>query len=244
MRAEPSPSGALVRTIREGTELELIGAEREGGGRRWRNVRDPASGASGWIVSELLAQIATAPPPAAPTGIAGGRAEAGRRAEAELLTRSRAARRPPLRQPRRLPRPTGPRSRRRASATPTGPTWRSSRPRSTRWARRSRRRTSRSSGPAGARRSWRSDLAQGHPGGGRGVRRRRRRRFGRRARARRPARSTDSPRNAADRAEEVGRRAERGLESKDARSLNGVRTTLVRLIGEINNMNLTLLELQ
>ena len=42
MRAEPAATtGALVRTIKEGTELDVVGADREAGGRRWRNVRDP-----------------------------------------------------------------------------------------------------------------------------------------------------------------------------------------------------------
>ena len=50
--------------------------------------------------------------------------------------------------------------------------------------------------------------------------------------------------NAADRAQEAADGLSAALESKDARSLNGVRTTLVRLIGEMNNMNLSLLELQ
>ena len=50
--------------------------------------------------------------------------------------------------------------------------------------------------------------------------------------------------NAADRADEAADGLSAVLESKDARSLNAVRTSLVRLIGEMNNMNLTLLELQ
>ena len=65
MRAEPSPTGQLLRTIKEGTELELIGEEREAGGRKWRNVRDPGDGTSGWIVSELLSQSGPGGPPAA-----------------------------------------------------------------------------------------------------------------------------------------------------------------------------------
>ena len=51
-------------------------------------------------------------------------------------------------------------------------------------------------------------------------------------------------RNAADRADEAADGLNAAIESKDARALNGVRTTLVRLLAEINNMNLTLLELQ
>ena len=50
--------------------------------------------------------------------------------------------------------------------------------------------------------------------------------------------------NAADRAEEAADGLSAVLESKDARALNNVRTSLVRLIGEMNNMNLSLLDLQ
>jgi hypothetical protein len=51
-------------------------------------------------------------------------------------------------------------------------------------------------------------------------------------------------RNAADRADEAAGGLSSALESRDARGLAGVRTTLVRLLAEINNMNLTLLNLQ
>ena len=51
-------------------------------------------------------------------------------------------------------------------------------------------------------------------------------------------------RNAADRADEAAAGLNAALESRDARALNGVRTTLVRMLAEINNMNLTLLQLQ
>ena len=65
MRAEPATTAALVRAIRDGTELEVIGADREAGGRNWRNVRDPASGASGWIAADFLVP---ATPGAGPAG--------------------------------------------------------------------------------------------------------------------------------------------------------------------------------
>ena len=38
----------------EATVLEVVGTDREAEGRIWRNVRDPADGASGWIAAELL----------------------------------------------------------------------------------------------------------------------------------------------------------------------------------------------
>jgi hypothetical protein len=50
--------------------------------------------------------------------------------------------------------------------------------------------------------------------------------------------------NAADRAEEAADGLSAAMEANDARALNGVRTTLVRVLAEINNMNLTLLDLQ
>jgi hypothetical protein len=65
MRAEPATTGALVKTIPEGTELTVIGPDRDAGGRHWRNVRDPASNVSGWIVTDLLAAVETPPEPAA-----------------------------------------------------------------------------------------------------------------------------------------------------------------------------------
>ena len=178
MRAEPSPSAALVRTIREGTELELIGAEREGGGRRWRNVRDPASGATGWIVSELLDPIASAPPAAPAASPVGEPKPSG----APKPAGSPAP--PPHRRRRR---PKGPRSPRRASATPTGRTWPSSSRRSTRSGGRSRRRTSRSSGPAAGRTPSPSPPGDGTPRRRPSRSRRPPTRFGPRAPARRLA---------------------------------------------------------
>jgi hypothetical protein len=65
MRAEPATTGALVKTVAEGTDLLVIGPDRDAGGRHWRNVRDPASNASGWIVTDLLAAVETPPEAAA-----------------------------------------------------------------------------------------------------------------------------------------------------------------------------------
>ena len=69
MRAEPATTGALVRTIKEGTELDVVGADREAGGRRWRNVRETAGDVSGWIVADFLTPVtagASGAPPAPP----------------------------------------------------------------------------------------------------------------------------------------------------------------------------------
>ena len=65
LREEPAPGAARIKTIREGTELDVIGPDREGDGRTWRNVRDPVDGASGWVVAELLTPL-----PARVTGAA------------------------------------------------------------------------------------------------------------------------------------------------------------------------------
>jgi hypothetical protein len=68
MRATPATSGALVRTVPEGTELTVIGADRDADGRHWRNVKDTGSGASGWIVGDFL--VAAPNPEAGPATLA------------------------------------------------------------------------------------------------------------------------------------------------------------------------------
>jgi Bacterial SH3 domain len=64
LRSEPNPNAPRVRGVPEGTELEVAGPDQEAEGRRWRNVRDPADGASGWIVADFL--VALPPPTPAP----------------------------------------------------------------------------------------------------------------------------------------------------------------------------------
>lgn len=54
MRQRPSTTTPVVRSIPDGASLEVIGADQQGEGRTWRNVRDPTEGASGWIVAEFL----------------------------------------------------------------------------------------------------------------------------------------------------------------------------------------------
>jgi uncharacterized protein YgiM (DUF1202 family) len=61
MRSTPATSGALVKTIPEGTELTVIGPDRDADGRHWRNVRDAGSGAGGWIVADFLTAAPSAP---------------------------------------------------------------------------------------------------------------------------------------------------------------------------------------
>ena len=59
LREEPGTAGRVLRTLPEGTELTIAGADREVGGRTWRNVRDDA-GTTGWVAAEVLAPIAEA----------------------------------------------------------------------------------------------------------------------------------------------------------------------------------------
>jgi hypothetical protein len=54
MRQRPSTTAPVLRTLPDGTVVEVIGNEQNAEGRNWRNVRDPG-GATGWIASELLA---------------------------------------------------------------------------------------------------------------------------------------------------------------------------------------------
>lgn len=53
MRQRPSTTAPVLRTLPEGTVVEVIGGETNAEGRGWRNVRD-AGGATGWVASELL----------------------------------------------------------------------------------------------------------------------------------------------------------------------------------------------
>ena len=54
MRQRPTTTAPVVRSIPDGTVVEIIGADQQAEGRTWRNVRDPAEGASGWIAAEFL----------------------------------------------------------------------------------------------------------------------------------------------------------------------------------------------
>lgn len=54
MRQRPSTTAPVLRTLPDGTVVEVIGGETNAEGRNWRNVRDPG-GATGWVASELLA---------------------------------------------------------------------------------------------------------------------------------------------------------------------------------------------
>lgn len=82
MRTEPAASATLVRSVREGTTLDLIGPDVEAGGRRWRNVRNPADGATGWIVADLLAAAPGGSAPAASQPPSAGQGSAARQGSA------------------------------------------------------------------------------------------------------------------------------------------------------------------
>jgi hypothetical protein len=243
MRAEPSPNATLVRTIREGSELELIGAEREGGGRRWRNVRDSASGTSGWIVSELLAPLAPAPSAAPPA--------ASPIAEAKPAGAPKPASEPsPVAEskPVGAPKPSGPAEGAPQSSSRIGEADRAyltvlqtevdtlgkAITTANEQIERTGGRPDMVSDPA-----WRQDteavintLSASAA----------------KIRAASPGPATGEvhrfARNAADRADEAAAGLTSAMESRDARALTSVRTTLVRMLAEINNMNLTLLNLQ
>jgi hypothetical protein len=247
MRSEPSPSGTLVRTIREGSELEVIGDEREAGGRRWRNVRDPASGASGWIVSDLLALIAQ-PAPAAQPGPAAGASPAAEPKPAGAASPA------PAPKPAGEPKPTSSPSAAGGQEIAAQPSQR----------------------VGDADRAYLTVLQAQVDTLGKGItaaNEQIERAGGRPDTVNDPAWQKDtravadslkdaaaqiraaSPgpatgevhrfaRNAADRADEAAGGLTASIDNKDARALNGVRTTLVRLLAEINNMNLTLLNLQ
>ena len=54
LRAEPSLSGARLKGLFDGAELELLGEDVEADGRTWRNVRDPTDRSEGWVAAEFL----------------------------------------------------------------------------------------------------------------------------------------------------------------------------------------------
>lgn len=66
MRGEPSTSSRVVKRISDGAELIVIGPSREADGRAWRNVRDPADGADGWVAAEFMGPMTAEAAPQAP----------------------------------------------------------------------------------------------------------------------------------------------------------------------------------
>lgn len=77
IRSEPGTNGRILKTVAEGTNIEVLGPEREVDGQVWRQVRDTSSGVTGWIVRGAVAPAGsvatpvpavTRPPAAAPAG--------------------------------------------------------------------------------------------------------------------------------------------------------------------------------
>ncbi|MCC7367826.1 MAG: SH3 domain-containing protein [Chloroflexi bacterium] len=246
MRAEPAATARLIRTVKEGTELEVIGDEREAGGRTWRNVRDSADGSVGWIVSELLAisePPAAAPPQAAPSPVAKPAGEPKPATEGS---------------PAPQPKPSGsPAAGAPAASGPPG----AAKP-GQRIGDEDRAYLGALQGPVDAlgtaissaneqieRAGGKPDIAS-DPAWRRDTEAviQSLRDASSKIRAAKPGPSTAPVQryalNAADRADEAADGLSAALNSGDTRGLTNVRTTLVRMLAEINNMNLTLLDLQ
>ena len=220
LRAEPGASGARLKTIRDGAELEVIGQDRQVEGRTWRNVRDPSDGASGWVVAELL--VAASPAQAAaPTGtapragspapspVAGAAATQGQRladADRAYVT----ALRPEIDDLGKA-----------ITAVSTQMEAAGGRPRTV-------------DDPA-----WRSSIEAGAVALTAAARR---------IRSTRPGPGTgevhDHALKAADWADEAARMVMEMLDSRDARRIGPTRTTLLRVVSEINAMNAVLIRLQ
>jgi hypothetical protein len=54
LRERPGSTGPVIKTVPDGTVLQVIGADQAMDGKSWRNVRDD-DGAQGWMAAELLA---------------------------------------------------------------------------------------------------------------------------------------------------------------------------------------------
>lgn len=66
LRAQPGTSGALLKTVPEGTRVTIIGPDRDVDGRTWRNVR-LEDGTEGWLIAEAVQSLAEPTPTPAPT---------------------------------------------------------------------------------------------------------------------------------------------------------------------------------
>jgi hypothetical protein len=56
LRAQAGERAQRLKTMPEGTTLDVIGADQTADGIVWRNVRD-ASGTTGWMAGKFLAKI-------------------------------------------------------------------------------------------------------------------------------------------------------------------------------------------
>ncbi|MCC6174858.1 MAG: SH3 domain-containing protein [Chloroflexi bacterium] len=246
LRAEPAASAPLVRTLRDGTELEVAGPDRDADGRHWRNVRVPSDGVSGWIVSEFVATVPGGPPAVAASPAASGASPAA--AGTPAASSVTAAPAPPASPAAGTP---------GTAASVSGP----ARPAQT---------------IGDADRAYLGELQPQVDALGKAItaaNEQIERAGGRpdtlsdddwrtatqaaaasltqaaaRIRAAKPGPATGEVGKyavqAANYADEAATALKVALESRDPRHLNTVRTSLVRVLAEINNMNLTLLQLQ
>ena len=60
LRASASERGARVKTLAEGTFLEVVGPDQRADGTTWRNVREPG-GAVGWVSGSFVVKAERAP---------------------------------------------------------------------------------------------------------------------------------------------------------------------------------------
>lgn len=65
IRSEPGSGGRVLKTLAEGSNIEVLGPEREVDGQIWRQVRD-SSGVTGWIIRGAVAPSGSVPTPVAP----------------------------------------------------------------------------------------------------------------------------------------------------------------------------------
>jgi SH3-like domain-containing protein len=98
IRSEPGASGRVLKTLAEGTPVEVLGPAREVDGRTWRQVRD-ASGVTGWLVGGAVVPPGTVPTPAPPVIVPAATTAAG---------------------PTSAPKPAGPTSAPAATPKPSG----------------------------------------------------------------------------------------------------------------------------
>ncbi len=66
LRAQPGATGARLKGLFDGTELELIGPDRSVDGMTWRHVRDPADRTEGWVVADFVAPVTASSAPSPP----------------------------------------------------------------------------------------------------------------------------------------------------------------------------------
>jgi SH3-like domain-containing protein len=65
IRSEPGASGRVLKTLAEGTTVDVLGPSREADGRTWRQVRDSA-GVTGWVTGGALVAPGSVPAPPPP----------------------------------------------------------------------------------------------------------------------------------------------------------------------------------